>query len=280
MKNTLLAALAAFTLLIAGPICIRLAADAAATPEVVKEADLLSWELSTDQLDKIRGIVDEEVIPLDERVTTLEHKVEKLQTDLSDCALRCSTCPTKAQAAVDMTPPPVASVLKPSQPLPRSTFSETVVACPNGKCPTTSSPPVASTSTASTPNVTRSVVRTQSFSAPVAQPNIVRSSSSHWTYPGDITSHLETDHGQSVAGLSHEQQLDLHDSLHESGRTSGVTVSRSYVRTSAPIVSTPVYAPQFSTAVSSCPNGQCPTATSYTQTTRTRSGPLLRIFRR
>lgn len=268
MNKTLLATLAAFTLLIAGPICIRIAADAkTAAPEVVKEADLLSWELSDDQLNKIRGIVDEEVVPLEDRVTTLEKRVDRLQTDLTDCALRCSTCPTKAQAAVDMTPPPVVSVLKPSPTLPKSTVSETVSACPNGRCPTSS--PALPTA------VTRSVVRTQSFSVP--QPNIVRSSS-HWTYPGDITSHLENDHGQSVAGLSTEQQLDLHDSLHESGR--GVSVSRSYVRTSAPIVSTPVYAPQFSTAVSSCPNGQCPTATSYTQTTRTRSGPLLRIFRR
>jgi hypothetical protein len=37
----------------------------------------------------------------------------------------------------------------------------------------------------------------------------------HWTYPGTIDKHLQLDHKVNIAGLSHEQQLDLHDALHE-----------------------------------------------------------------
>jgi hypothetical protein len=39
-------------------------------------------------------------------------------------------------------------------------------------------------------------------------------SAQHWSYPGSISDHLQSDHGQSVAGLTTEQMLDLHDSLH------------------------------------------------------------------
>ncbi len=37
----------------------------------------------------------------------------------------------------------------------------------------------------------------------------------HWTYPGEIGNHLASDHGVATAGMSREQQLDLHDSIHE-----------------------------------------------------------------
>jgi hypothetical protein len=37
----------------------------------------------------------------------------------------------------------------------------------------------------------------------------------HWGYPGRIEDHLASVHGQNVAGLSHEQLLDLHDAIHE-----------------------------------------------------------------
>ena len=43
----------------------------------------------------------------------------------------------------------------------------------------------------------------------------------HWSYPGDIYSHLVADHGQSsyyLAGLNEAQAKTLHDSLHEQGR--------------------------------------------------------------
>lgn len=39
----------------------------------------------------------------------------------------------------------------------------------------------------------------------------------HWSYPGTITNHLESSHGVSTAGLSRQEQLNLHDSLHENG---------------------------------------------------------------
>lgn len=42
------------------------------------------------------------------------------------------------------------------------------------------------------------------------------SRSSHWSYPGDIGSHLASDHGVSAAGMSREQAESWHDRLHES----------------------------------------------------------------
>lgn len=69
----------------------------------------------------------------------------------------------------------------------------------------------------------------------------------HWTYPGDITTHLTGTHGANVAGLSIEQQLSLHDALHENRRVVPVQM-----------YSAPVYR-------SSCPGGVCP---QRTQTTR------------
>ena len=36
----------------------------------------------------------------------------------------------------------------------------------------------------------------------------------HWSYSGSISNHLQSEHGQSVAGLTTEQMLNLHDSLH------------------------------------------------------------------
>lgn len=38
----------------------------------------------------------------------------------------------------------------------------------------------------------------------------------HWSYPGDIRSHLEAEHNQSIRGLSQEEMLDFHDAIHES----------------------------------------------------------------
>ncbi len=37
----------------------------------------------------------------------------------------------------------------------------------------------------------------------------------HWTYPGLIGNHLERDHGVATSGMSRQEQLNLHDSLHE-----------------------------------------------------------------
>lgn len=45
--------------------------------------------------------------------------------------------------------------------------------------------------------------------------NVVAPQRGHWDYPGTIDSHLENDHGVSTAGMTRQQKLDLHDSLHE-----------------------------------------------------------------
>lgn len=37
----------------------------------------------------------------------------------------------------------------------------------------------------------------------------------HWTFPGDIASHLRTTHGKNVNGMTQEQMLNMHDALHE-----------------------------------------------------------------
>lgn len=50
----------------------------------------------------------------------------------------------------------------------------------------------------------------------------------HWSYPGDIDSHLQSTHGVSTAGMSRQQKLDLHDSLHE-GTAPAVRRSQSVV---------------------------------------------------
>lgn len=76
----------------------------------------------------------------------------------------------------------------------------------------------------------------------------------HWTYPGSIDSHLQTEHGVSVSGMSRSQMLNLHDSLHEG------TATASTVVTSAPVVVSPA---------SNCPNGQCPTSASRSSVNQT-----------
>jgi len=37
----------------------------------------------------------------------------------------------------------------------------------------------------------------------------------HWSYPGTIDKHLEESHGVATAGMTRQQKLDVHDSLHE-----------------------------------------------------------------
>lgn len=70
--------------------------------------------------------------------------------------------------------------------------------CPGGVCPVPTAAPIRTTAV--------SVV-----SAPV---RIVRS---HWSYPGEIRSHLATDHGVDATGMTRDQAESLHDQLHESG---------------------------------------------------------------
>lgn len=49
----------------------------------------------------------------------------------------------------------------------------------------------------------------------------MQSSGNHWTYPGDLASHLQGAHGVSVGGLTREQMLNLHDALHEGRKVPG-----------------------------------------------------------
>lgn len=86
----------------------------------------------------------------------------------------------------------------------------------------------------------------------------------HWTFPGDIETHLRNDHNVNTSGMTMEQMLDEHDAIHES--SAAVTMA-------APITKSTVYYPSSS---SSCPGGICPT--SHVAAPR-RSG-LLGIFRR
>lgn len=86
----------------------------------------------------------------------------------------------------------------------------------------------------------RAVTRT--VTAPIAR-------AGHWTYPGEIGNHLASSHGVSSAGMSREQMLDLHDSLHEGTSVRAVQYS-------------PVSSTRAGVAVSNCPGGNCPTSSS------------------
>jgi len=79
-----------------------------------------------------------------------------------------------------------------------------------------------------TPSLPEVRVVTRTSSLPEVK-MVTRTSSNHWSYPGDISSHLQTVHGRSVSNLSIEQQLSLHDSLHQSTR-SVVTTRRRFFR--------------------------------------------------
>lgn len=45
----------------------------------------------------------------------------------------------------------------------------------------------------------------------------VSQSATHWTYPGEIKSHLSSGHGVDASGMSTAQAEALHDSLHNGG---------------------------------------------------------------
>jgi len=93
-----------------------------------------------------------------------------------------------------------------------------------------------------------------------------------WTFPGDLTTHLQTTHGQNVSGMSVADQLKLHDSLHD-----GSVVSRTVTKSVAPVVSYPAVrmpvvrsVPVYST--SNCPGGVCPVPSRTRTTTVSRFG--------
>ena len=57
---------------------------------------------------------------------------------------------------------------------------------------------------------------------------VVRSASSaHWTYPGDIHSHLRNGHGFDASGMTAEQAKTAHDRLHNAAKGSSRSFSYS-----------------------------------------------------
>lgn len=94
--------------------------------------------------------------------------------------------------------------------------------CPGGMCPTSSAP--AAFQSAPVANVVQ-----MPFKA-------VDNARGHWSYPGTIDSHLESTHGVSTAGMSRQEKLNLHDSLHE-GTAQNVAVSVPRANYVAPFVS-------------------------------------------
>ena len=109
-------------------------------------------------------------------------------------------------------------------------------------------------------------------------PQVVRSTGSHWSYPGSIDDHLRTGHGiANVSGMSHEDQLTLHDSLHQSTPVpvqSSVQVVQQTVPRFIPQALPKVQRTSVSKTVrtQNCPGGVCPTNSSlqYRSTTTTR----------
>lgn len=64
----------------------------------------------------------------------------------------------------------------------------------------------------------------------------------HWTYPGEIRSHLANDHGISAAGMSTAQAEELHDQLHN-GTAGYATTTRTV--TTASTATYAAYAPTY-----------------------------------
>lgn len=97
----------------------------------------------------------------------------------------------------------------------------------------------------------------------------------HWTYPGEISNHLAKDHGVVPSGMTRQQMLDLHDSLHEGTQTNfSLSTPMVNVQTFSPARSPliqrsqPVQAP-MQVQFSQCPEGGCP---PQTQVQRSQSG--------
>lgn len=187
----------------------------------------LGYELSDSDLDKINGIVDEKIGEVSRDLRTVESdlskRIDELQKQLTDCNTR-----TEAMAKAS------------SQPVVKSGGSSGSAVANRYEA----KPAVVKSSGGSSGTVVQNVYSQPVVSQPVYSAPVVRSSN-HWSYPGDISTHMQTAHGQDVYGMSVEQQLSLHDSIHESQR-GGVTrtVTRSNVQ------------------ASNCPGGVCPTNAS------------------
>lgn len=185
---------------------------------------------------------DSQMSAFDERLDSVDTRVDTLETKVTQLELK----------ALATMPPPidpkkldpeayVVPKIKPDSPVAKGKTYETEVLgwlkssdaststvsnCPDGKCPLqTKSPPAKQTVAAVGPD---------------DRPG-------HWTYPGSIDSHLKTIHGVDPSGLTREQKLTLHDSLHESAKATPVATAPA-----------PVY--QSTVTRSSCPRGGCPPA--------------------
>ena len=79
--------------------------------------------------------------------------------------------------------------------------------------------------------------RSQSSNCPGGVcPDRGAASASHWTYPGTISNHLEGAHGVPTSGMSRQQMLNLHDSLHEgTAPTMKQSLPAPYASYSAPL---------------------------------------------
>jgi hypothetical protein len=218
-------------ILVLGTIVVQNLTKANSDDPLMKvSSDLeLGFDLSDSDLDKINGIVDEKLDPIREDLRTVEKglsdRIDDLQAKLADCNTRCDTL--KAMAAA---------------PVVKSGGSTGNVVANKYE----SKPVVKSASGGSTGTVVQNV-----YSRPVVR-------SSHWTYPGDITTHMQTTHGQNVSGMSVEQQLSMHDAIHES-QSKPASVARSVTRSNV--------------QTSNCPGGVCPTNAS--SVTRSYSRPRL-----
>ncbi len=91
--------------------------------------------------------------------------------------------------------------------------------CINGTCYTIATPtpapplmPVVNATAKATVQATRSIVEVAIPPYPRVQQAV--SSRGHWSYPGDLATHLAKSHNVSAVGLTRDEQLNLHDSLH------------------------------------------------------------------
>lgn len=158
---------------------------------------------------------------LENRLTDLEQRVADLEKTCKSCQC-CNTAkaPQKKIAEVPM-------VKSFAPPLAESS-------CPNGQCPNVSK---RSASLLASPQPQVPVMGAMASSIVVT-----KNEPGHWTHPGTISNHLQRDHKVDPSGLTRQQQLDLHDAIHEG--------NVAYTQ------------PQVSYQTSSCPGGVCPTSSA------------------
>lgn len=102
--------------------------------------------------------------------------------------------------------------------------------CPGGVCPV---PARAAEVVRSVLEVTAApVVR---VAAPVIRTVAPVVSANHWTYPGEIRSHLAASHGVNANGMTRAQAEALHDGLHNGGASHAVSYRPVAMVATAPV---------------------------------------------